>query len=91
MHWSPVPLDTLLDVEAIIGRWAARGTVVHRTPALAPFPDLTQPEAAFPAYPLDGLDPALMVRCALAGSVRRQLFAPAGWAASTSRTCRCPS
>lgn len=62
VHWSPVPLDTLLDVDAIVDHWAQRGLVVHRTPALKPFPDLTQPEAAFPAYPLDGLDPSLMVR-----------------------------
>lgn len=33
---------------------------VHRTPALRPFPDLTQPESAFPRYPLGGLDPYLI-------------------------------
>lgn len=63
MRWSPVPLDTLLDVDAIIEYWAPRGLVVHRTPGLRPFPDLTQPEVAFPLYPLDGLDPNLVVRC----------------------------
>lgn len=106
MRWSPVPLDTLLDVDSIIDYWAPRGMVVsrvdergseaareraacsvhvrcggggvlnsrlssasstgarqvHRTPALRPFPDLTQPESAFPRYPAGGLDPNLIVR-----------------------------
>lgn len=64
MRWSPVPLETLLDVEAIIRYWQPRGMVLHRTPSLRPFPDLTQPEIAFPQYPLGSLDPNLVVRCA---------------------------
>ena len=62
VRWSPVALDTLLDVEGIVAYWAPRGLVVHRTPALRPFPDLTQPEAAYPQYPLGGLDPELIAR-----------------------------
>lgn len=41
---------------------AERGMAVHRTPALKPFPDLTQPEVAFPRYPARDLDPSLVVR-----------------------------
>ena len=65
VRWSPVALDTLLDVEGIVAYWAPRGLVVHRTPALLrPFPDLyTQPEAAYPQYQLGGLDPELITRC----------------------------
>ena len=37
---------------------------VHRTPALHPFPDLTQPDVAFPRYPAGEIDPNLVVRCA---------------------------
>lgn len=62
VRWSPVPLETLLDVEAIIRYWQPRGMVLHRTPSLRPFPDLTQPESAFPLYPLGSLDPNLVVR-----------------------------
>lgn len=60
--WSPVPLETLLDVESIVAYWRPRGLVLHRTPSLRPFPDLTQPETAFPQYPLGSLDPNLVVR-----------------------------
>jgi hypothetical protein len=63
VRWSPVPLESLLDVESIVAYWRPRGMVVHRTPALRPFPDLTQPEVAFPLYPLGDLDPNLVVRC----------------------------
>lgn len=38
---------------------------VHRTPALHPFPDLTQPDVAFPRYPAGEIDPNLVVRCAM--------------------------
>lgn len=62
VRWSPVPLESLLDVDAIIDYWRPRGMVVHRTPSLRPFPDLTMPEAAFPQYPLGSLDPNLVVR-----------------------------
>ena len=62
MAWSPVPLETLLDMDAIIAYWRPRGMVVHRTPALRPFPDLTQPDLAYPLYPLGSLDPNLVVR-----------------------------
>ena len=41
---------------------AWHGLVLHRTPSLRPFPDLTQPETAFPQYPLGSLDPNLVVR-----------------------------
>ena len=33
-----------------------------QTPALNPFPDLTQPEAAFPMYPHPEIDPELVTR-----------------------------
>ncbi|KAI7838016.1 hypothetical protein COHA_008197 [Chlorella ohadii] len=76
VQWSPVPLDALLDVDGIIAYClpistaalfhsiprAERGMAVHRTPALKPFPDLTQPEVAFPRYPAGDLDPNLVVR-----------------------------
>eukprot|EP00887_Chlorella_sp_A99_P002549 scaffold6.g2549.t1 len=62
VQWSPVPLDSLLDVEHIISFWRARGLVVHRTPELRPFPDLTQPDVAFPMYPQGGIDPSLVTR-----------------------------
>ncbi|KAL4423672.1 hypothetical protein ABPG75_000973 [Micractinium tetrahymenae] len=62
VRWSPVPLETLLDVDAIVAYWQPRGLVLHRTPSLRPFPDLTQPGAAFPQYPLGSLDPNLVVR-----------------------------
>lgn len=68
VRWSPVLLETLLDVNAIIEYWQPRGMVLHRTPSLRPFPDLTQPEVAFPQYPLGSLDPNLVVRC-VAGAV----------------------
>ena len=55
VSWSPVPLDTLLDVEAVVAHWQARGLVVHHSPALGPSPDLSQPQAAFPLYPLGSL------------------------------------
>lgn len=67
MEWTPVPLETLLDVNAIVEYWRQRGLAVHRTPALQPFPDITQPEVAFPRYPLGDLDPSLMTRCGSAG------------------------
>jgi hypothetical protein len=63
VRWSPVPLETLLDVDAIVAYWAPRGMVLHRTPSLRPFPDLTQPDVAYPQYPLGSLDPNLVVRC----------------------------
>lgn len=62
VQWSPVPLDSLLDVEHIISYWKQRGLVVHRTPALRPFPDLTQPDIAFSQYPQAGIDPELVTR-----------------------------
>lgn len=62
MQWSPVPLDSLLDVDYIINFWQPRGLVIHRTPALRPFPDLTQPDVAFPQYPQAGIDPGLVAR-----------------------------
>ena len=30
VQWTPAPLETLLDVEAIIEAWAAQGMVVHK-------------------------------------------------------------
>lgn len=63
MSWSAVPPDTLLDVEAVVAHWRARGLVVHRPQALAPSPDLYQPQTAFPLYPLGGqLNSSLVVR-----------------------------
>ncbi|PSC70539.1 alternative oxidase [Micractinium conductrix] len=62
VRWSPVPLETLLDVDAIMAYWAPRGLVLHRTPSLRPFPDLTQPEVAYPQYPAGSIDPNLVVR-----------------------------
>lgn len=62
VRWSPVPLESLLDVDAIIDYWRPRGMVVHRTPSLRPFPDLTMPDVAYPMYPLGSLDPNLVVR-----------------------------
>ena len=38
------------------------GLVVHKTPALTPFPDLTQPEVAYPMYQQQGLDPNLVTK-----------------------------
>ena len=67
MQWSPVPLDSLLDVDQIIDFWKPRGLVIHRTPALRPFPDLTQPDVAFPLYPQKGVDPSLVARCVGSG------------------------
>ena len=52
MQWSPIALDALLDVDGIIAYWHDRGLIVHRTPALRPFPDLSVPERAYPQYPL---------------------------------------
>lgn len=60
--WSPVPLDSLLDVAGITAHWARRGLVIHATPALTPFPDLTQPDVAYPLFPQPELDPALIAR-----------------------------
>uniref|UniRef100_A0A1D2A093 O-fucosyltransferase family protein n=1 Tax=Auxenochlorella protothecoides TaxID=3075 RepID=A0A1D2A093_AUXPR len=62
VQWAPVPLDSLLDVPALIAWWKARGIHVHETPALTPFPDLTQPGVAFPLYAQPGVDPDLVVR-----------------------------
>ena len=33
-----------------------------QTPALLPFPDLTQPELAYPMYPQPEIDPELIAR-----------------------------
>lgn len=30
MQWSPVPLDSLLDVDGIINYWRPRGLVLHK-------------------------------------------------------------
>jgi hypothetical protein len=93
VRWSPVPLESLLNVDAIINYWRPRGMVVHRTPSLRPFPDLTMPEAAFPQYPLGTLDPNLVVRQVVqqplcAGAELCKMLAifnldspPAGWRA----------
>lgn len=62
VRWSPVPLSSLLDVPALTEYWAARGLHIHATPALTPFPDLTQPGVAFPLYDQPGVDPALVTR-----------------------------
>lgn len=65
---------------------AERGMKVHRTPALQPFPDLTQPEVAFPLYPAGDIDPNLVVRCAAA----QRLLGTAGHADAAPHTpCRC--
>jgi hypothetical protein len=60
--WSPVPLDSLLDVDHIIKWWGERGMAVHRAPSLTPFPDLSQPELAFVQYSQPELDPSLITR-----------------------------
>lgn len=62
VQWSPVPLDSLLDVEGIINYWRPRGLVLHKTPQLTPFPDLTQPEVAFPMYDQQDVDSNLVTR-----------------------------
>lgn len=62
VQWSPVPLDSLLDVDGIINYWRPRGLVLHKTPALTPFPDLTQPDVAFPLYDQRDIDPRLVAR-----------------------------
>ena len=33
VHWTPAPLETLLDVEAIVEAWGAQGMVVHKVEA----------------------------------------------------------
>jgi hypothetical protein len=83
VKWSPVPLDSLLDVDSVVAYWKARGLVVHRTPALTPFPDLTQPEIAFPEFAQSGVDPALIARCAR--------NAPRGTCLACHRLDRCPA
>ncbi|KAK9844459.1 hypothetical protein WJX74_002810 [Apatococcus lobatus] len=60
VSWTPDHLDTLLDTEKIIRFWKDRGLTVHRTPELLPFPDLTQPEKAFPLYPQPAIDSTLV-------------------------------
>lgn len=60
--WSPAPLETLLDVDYLAKYWAERGMEVRLAPALTPFPDLTAPEQAFPAYAEPGVDPDAVVR-----------------------------
>jgi hypothetical protein len=52
---APLQL-TLFAVEASLFRPCLQ------TPALYPFPDLTQPEVAFPQFPQSELDPQLIVR-----------------------------
>lgn len=58
MAWSAAPLESLLDVDALVATWRARGVTLHRPPAIAPFPDLTRPATAFPAYAQPALDAA---------------------------------
>mmetsp|Transcript_3827 Transcript_3827/g.11047 ORF Transcript_3827/g.11047 Transcript_3827/m.11047 type:complete len:533 (-) Transcript_3827:775-2373(-) len=58
VSWSSAPLDSLLNVDKLIDVWREKGLVVHKTPALLPFPDLTAPEVAYPAYAQPGVDPA---------------------------------
>jgi len=62
MAWSAAPLDSLLDVDALVTTWRERGVTLHRPPALAPFPDLTRPATAFPAYAQPSLDTSLRAR-----------------------------
>lgn len=60
--WSPVPLDSLLDLDKIISFWKTQGMAVHRAPSLTPFPDLTQPDIAFPMYEQPELNSELITR-----------------------------
>ena len=63
--WAAAPLESLLDVEGLVSGWAARGRTLLRPPALSPFPDMTAPEVAFPAYAqpaVDAADPRLLTR-----------------------------
>lgn len=62
VKWTPAPLESLLNVDKIVDFWQGRGLTVHRTPALLPFPDLTQPELAYPMYPQPEIDPELVAR-----------------------------
>ncbi|KAL0032263.1 hypothetical protein WJX79_001439 [Trebouxia sp. C0005] len=62
VKWTPAPLESLLNVDKIVDFWRGRGLTVHRTPALLPFPDLTQPELAYPMYPQPEIDPELIAR-----------------------------
>lgn len=62
VKWTPAPLESLLNVDKIVEFWRGRGLTVHRTPALLPFPDLTQPELAYPMYPQPEIDPELIAR-----------------------------
>ncbi|KAK9810163.1 hypothetical protein WJX72_005905 [[Myrmecia] bisecta] len=62
VSWTPAPLESLLNVDKLVDFWRSRGLTVHRTPALLPFPDLTQPEIAYPLYPQPELNPKLITR-----------------------------
>ncbi|KAK9785429.1 hypothetical protein WJX73_009533 [Symbiochloris irregularis] len=62
VNWTAAPLESLLDVDSIINFWRGRGLPVHKTPSLASVPDLTQPETAFPLYPVDDMDPRFATR-----------------------------
>ncbi|KAL3132707.1 hypothetical protein ABBQ32_009214 [Trebouxia sp. C0010 RCD-2024] len=62
VKWTPAPLESLLNVDKIVEFWRGRGLTVHRTPSLLPFPDLTQPELAYPMYPQPEIDPRLIAR-----------------------------
>lgn len=95
ISWTPVPLNSLLDVGKVTETWRIRGMTVHevhspsfclltiaiqmntsrkllslaetssvscQTPALLPFPDLTEPQTAYPLYNQEGLNERLIVR-----------------------------
>lgn len=60
VKWTPAPLESLLNVDKLIDFWKNRGLTVHRTPGLHPFPDLTQPEVAFPLFHQADIDPNMV-------------------------------
>jgi hypothetical protein len=56
VSWTAAPLETLLDVQGLIETWKQRGRgggsglTLRPPPSTAPFPDLTSPGTAYPAY-----------------------------------------
>ena len=54
VSWTAAPLETLLDVQALIRTWRQRPPGLDLTlrppPSTSPFPDLTKPGTAYPAY-----------------------------------------
>ncbi|GAB4814797.1 hypothetical protein N2152v2_001843 [Parachlorella kessleri] len=50
VKWSPIPTEKILDVASIKAVCASLGIQVLEAPQLEPFPDITIPESAYPAY-----------------------------------------